>query len=510
MGAVKRKWFDVDTDGLAQVVARRGKVFVLYELISNALDAPGTTAVAVTLRPRSGALGSEGTFVAELSVEDDSPHGFADPSAGFTLFAPSERKGNPQARGRFGAGEKLALALFEAATIETVRWSMRFDGRGRRLLPGSRSVGTRVSGVLRVTEEEFDELEKAVRGILVPEGIRLSLNGEVMPHRKPLNTIELTLPTELCDDGGTLRRVRRLAKVHIHLPRDGEQATLYELGIPVVVTGDSFSVDVQTKVPTNLDRDNVSPAYLAKLRAAVLEAMSDTLTSADANAPWVRDAIERHGAAMRPETVRRILDLRFGEKRVSYDPHDREANARAVAAGYAVVYGSQMSAAEWEAARRAEAIRPAGKVTPSPRPNEGPDGNAMDDLPSEKWTPAIRAVVALSERLARRLLGQAVTVRVVCDVTWPFAATYGQRTLTFNLGRLSHGFFEGPLERVLDVLVHELAHEFESNHLSDRYYHALSALAGKLAVLALKEPSLFDVAEGMEPLAREGVLECAS
>lgn len=481
----RRRWFAVDADGLRETVSRRDKTFVLYELIANAFDAPGTRNVAVRLaRARGGKA-------AELSVEDDSPLGFTNLDSSFTLFAPSERRGEPLARGRFGIGEKIALALFDSAEIATTGWTVRFDARGRHVLRGERACGTRVSGTLRLSDDEIKDLIAAARRVLVPDGVRLTVNDEVVPYREPLKTIELTLPTELWDENGGLRRTRRKTKIHIHRPRDDEEATIYELGIPLVATGDRFSVDVQTKVPTNLDRDNVSPSYLAQLRAAVLEAMSDSLTSDDANAPWVRDAVERHGAAMRPDVIARVLDLRFGERRVAYDPQDREANARAFAAGYTVVYGPQMSAAEWEAAKMANAIVPAGKVTPSPNPDGDPGGAVRECLPRERWTAAMTAVVELSARLAPHLIGRPVSVRVVCDVTWPFRATYGSGVLTYNLGALGHKFFEGPLERILDLLIHELAHEAESNHLSESYYRALSALGGKLAVLALERPALF-------------------
>jgi hypothetical protein len=48
------------------------------------------------------------------------------------------------------------------------------------------------------------------------------------------------------------------------------------------------------------------------------------------------------------------------------------------------------------------------------------------------------------------------------------------------------------LARMLGLIVHELAHHVAANHLSDEYYGALSDLGGKLAVLALEDPAIFD------------------
>jgi hypothetical protein len=47
------EWFTVDKEGLAQLLARRGKVFALYELIQNAWDT-NAKHVCVDLHPSAG------------------------------------------------------------------------------------------------------------------------------------------------------------------------------------------------------------------------------------------------------------------------------------------------------------------------------------------------------------------------------------------------------------------------------------------------------------------------
>lgn len=49
------KWFEVDKQGLAKLLERRGKQFILYELIQNAWD-ENTTRVDVTLARPSGRM----------------------------------------------------------------------------------------------------------------------------------------------------------------------------------------------------------------------------------------------------------------------------------------------------------------------------------------------------------------------------------------------------------------------------------------------------------------------
>jgi hypothetical protein len=269
------------------------------------------------------------------------------------------------------------------------------------------------------------------------------------------------------------------------------------MGLPVVECGDAFTIDIQQKVPLSMDRDSVTGGFLSQVRAIVLEAMTDALTVEDANAGWVRDAMEKHGDKVPDATVKKLLDLRFGEMRVAYDPSDPEANHRAVAAGYTVVHGRQMSAGEWDAAKRAQAIQPAGQVTPSR--DDTSAGPAREYVGESRWTPAMHEVAALVRRLGVPLIGCEVIIKVTSDVTWPVLATYGNRIFTFNLGRLGYKFFEGPLEAILDLSLHEFAHELSGNHLSDDYYHALTKLGGRMAVLALNQPELFAMKRG--PLA---------
>ena len=83
---------------------------------------------------------------------------------------------------------------------------------------------------------------------------------------------EETLPTVIADEEGVLRKTNRKTQVRVYEPLPGETAMLYEMGIPVVDTGDRFHIDVGQKVPLNMDRDNVTPAYLRAIRVAVLNA----------------------------------------------------------------------------------------------------------------------------------------------------------------------------------------------------------------------------------------------
>ena len=53
--------------------------------------------------------------------------------------------------------------------------------------------------------------------------------------------------------------------------------------------------------------------------------------------------------------------------------------------------------------------------------------------------------------------------------------------------------FPQNLEQVINLLIHEFAHEYESDHLSKNFYSALSSLADKSIMLALKQPDIFRI-----------------
>lgn len=478
------QWFEVDRNGLAQLLERKGKEFVLFELIQNAWDEE-TSEVQVTLERIPG------TRRVRLTVTDDNPGGFEDLTHAFTLFAESAKKSDATKRGRFNAGEKLVLALCDEAQIASTRGTIVFDSTGRHLKRSKTDRGSIFTGTLKMTNEELEQCANAVRTLIAPAGIKTYFNGALLEAHKPAAVVEATLATEVANAEGQLKATQRKTTVEIYEPLPGQTAMLFEMGIPVVATDDRWHINIMQKVPLNMDRDNVTPAYLAKVRAIAVEAMRAELTPDDANSAWVREALQRHGDELATETVNTLVTLRFGEKRVIYDPSDLEANSLAASRGYTVVHGSQLGGAEWKAIRRTGAILPAGRVTPSPRPyQEG--GELQKFLPQDSWTPAMKGVADYATRIGAKLLGKEIEVKVVSDISWPFAATFGPSgTLTLNLGRLGHKWFEGPLERVNDLLLHEFGHGIASNHLSQDYHDALTMLGARMVRLALEEPSLF-------------------
>jgi hypothetical protein len=502
-----KNWFEIDRKGLAKLIERRGKIALVNELIGNALDADGTTRVEVVLEPE------QGVPLATVVVRDDSPGGFSDISHAWTVFAESSRKAYPTKRGRFNLGEKLVLALCTEASIISTKAAVMFDSRGRSSMRARTERGTEFQGIARITRAELAEIKQGLKRIIAPAGVTIVVNGEPLPARVPLRSFEATLPTEIADEEGVLRRSTRKTTIHVYAPLTGEPPMLHELGIPVVETGDKWDISIEQKVVLNMDRDNVTPGYLRDVRTLVVNAMHDALEESDANATFVNEALADEQAS--PEAVKTALDLKFTEKHAIRDPNDPEANHNLQAQGYTLIHGSQLTKAQWENVKKLPEDarpRPAGQIAPTKKALFSPDG--VDRwVPREKWTLAMRSVVAFSADVCRELTGSPVEVSILSDVTQGWAACYGSQGLVFNLGRLGKDFFEeclhpkdpGPsasppvfeaTDRLNKLLIHELGHHIEPDHLDERYHEALCDLGAKLARLARTKPGLFQIVLG--------------
>ena len=476
MKQTKEQWFDIDRAGLAKILQRKGVEFAVFELVQNSWDEEGVTNVEVHLGP------SADRGYAMLKITDDAPEGFKDLTHAYTLFADSAKKTNAEQRGRFNIGEKLVLSLCKWAQVTTTKGMVVFDDKGRRVHNGVKTeFGTTFEALIKMTHKDICRVESEIQKLIAPTNIKTTFNGVEL---KPMTwRFELTesMPTEIADAEGNLRKATRKTKIRLYDLLDGETAMIYEMGIPVVEHDCAFHCDVQQKVQLTIDRENVTPWFLKALRTAVFNATHERLTTDEINHEWTQTAIES-GHAL-PEAIQDYMTKRFGEQRVSYDPSDPEANSKAVASGYTIVHGSMLTKAAWTNVRGADAITPAGQLFPTH------SDNIVPFEPAE-MTPDLEAVREYAKKMARVLLG--------CEIRVAFgqqasneAACWSNQRLQFNVSNLGASWFNLKKNRVAidDLIIHEFGHHFESNHLSEGYYDALSRL-GALAMQALREGRL--------------------
>ena len=314
----------------------------------------------------------------------------------------------------------------------------------------------------------------------------MTFNGLRLLPRTSLQTFEATLPTVVADEDGIMRLRARKTQVGIYEALPGEVPSLYEMGLPVVETGDKWHVNVGQKVPVNRDRDNVRPAYLQAVRVAVMNAAHDLLTTEEeATAGWCKLA----GADRRctDEAIKHLIQLRFGTKVATSDPNDPEAVKRFQSQGGTIVVG--LSKGEWANVRRAGTVLPAGKICPTAKAyGSDPNAKSADVIPEKDWTEGMKKIASYARFLAEELMGQKV---VVFDGPHPqrLHCLLWEGCLDFNLFHLGHKWFEqGVTEAVDQLLLHEFGHQYSGDHLSEEYHEALCRLGQASKRLAMTKP----------------------
>ena len=483
-------WFDVDRDGLRQVherlIERRGFGIVMGELYQNVMDTNATECRIATTK-------LEGLPRAEIVIEDDGP-GFSRLTDAWTLFAPSEKKDDPTKAGRFNIGEKVVLSFCHYAKIETTSGTVTFDEDGRRENPRQKyEGGTRITLEIRCNNQQFDELLEYMPKLIVRDGLDVYVNGAEIAHREPIATWEETLPTEIGED---LRKSRRKAEVRVYEPEAGETPMLYELGIPVVETGDRWHVSVEQKVPLNTERDNVTPSFLKEVRVSVVNNLHEQLTEEDTESTWVNEATSDDRCEDDAAETFRVK--KYGEKSVAFDPTNPEANAVAMSEGYTIIPSRGLTSGQRTNLKSAGTLRSSSQQYPTAGKgaySDDPNAEPVYVLTVDELTDGMKAVRVYAEDLGKSLMDATITVRFVKGPTRfqseSWAAAYGGRQLDFNVANLGKNWFHDKgavgTQNLDELIIHEFGHHYESNHFSSNYHKALCRLGAKLKAVSLAE-----------------------
>ena len=254
-------------------------------------------------------------------------------------------------------------------------------------------------------------------------------------------------------------------------------------------TGDVFHYDVRQRVPLPINRNNVHPAYLKRLRGAVLDATADLLTPEQAANKGITDGI----STAKPETRVAVINARFGEKRFVTD-FNREAGGELFAEGHTPVLPNAFDSDTWKALKAAKAIHSANQLRPKHYVDPIP-------LPEERITPAMRKFRQFAELLCQLTLNKSIA-------SWNWsnnpaaanAASCGPHgddaiDLAVNVGALGPAWFSdqpATCARNIDLIIHELGHHAGAMDCTREHANEMTRIAATLAVLMLTRPALFD------------------
>ena len=303
-------WLAVSTEGFAAMNAGREPAHLVKELrnfCKTRLDALGDRGGKIVLTAEPSHLPGK----LRISCRDDGC-GMENLRDIRTVFYTSKTDSHLQ-RGRMGRGFKEMLCLADGASVTSGRQRIEFlieDGRRvtrQCAVNGSEAVaGALVRMLMPWDLAVVAELNAYFRRLLVPTGVELQVNGQHIAPRPVTHRIEAKLPTELFEAGRWLRPVRGTV-IELVKVTEGEEPTVYELGIPVcpVEWEVTYHANIQQRVPMNPCRDAVASGYLVKLHRACLPLLLAEMNSDQVRADWVGSAVPQCDEGIQKEVIRR-------------------------------------------------------------------------------------------------------------------------------------------------------------------------------------------------------------
>ena len=489
---MKNKIFEGDVKGLKELQEGKPKYIIIRELLQNAMDEPITTC-NITLSYEYGK--------AKIRITDDSPVGFRNLTDAYTLFADTYKRQDATKRGRFNFGEKQVICLCDYARIISTTGGVEFNVMmgERNMLRKKVEAGSEVYVEVRMTQDEYKECYEYCKQIIAPEGVCIKVSYSEPNNSEKLSVynIEKKIPhisfnaklhTEL-KENGKMKKVMRETIVNLH--KKESIAYIYEIGIPVCEIDCDYSIDVQQKIPLSTDRDKVDAKYLKNIYGEVLNQTHQEIKQEQSSNLWVREATTSERASI--EAKRDVIVKRFGEKAAISNPFDPIANDDALAGGYNIVHGSEMSKEEWDAIKSAGLMQSTTAIF----------GRGKAPFTIVQPNEAQRKIETFIKKIALEML--AIKKLNVQWIRSPEASTsmdFGNtmfndgKQLRINLSRcpkiwwdISKGYV---CEGLLDIIIHELGHS-AGHHTEASYHECITELGSRLTIKAIEKPEWFNI-----------------
>ncbi|MEM7747651.1 MAG: ATP-binding protein [Pseudomonadota bacterium] len=309
-------WLQISTEGFAALNQSRPPEHLVKELVQNSLDAVEGTGGSIDLSYRHDG----NSFVVECR---DTGEGIPDLTAMRVVYLTFKTDSHLK-RGRFGRGFKEILSVATSATIESAgRRLCFFEENGRQVTQEGESqacdAGTFISMSFDWPLELVEQFDDYFDRLLVPGNVQLSLNGRSLPSQLPAHAMEATLKTEVYNpQSHSWRKPQRKTTIELFPVVEGEEAFIYEMGIPVASTEWSvpYHANVLQRVPMNPNRDALASGYAKQIHRECLPTLLPELSAEETTADWVGAA----GAETAPEIQKQIIAKAFGKNAVRSVP----------------------------------------------------------------------------------------------------------------------------------------------------------------------------------------------
>ena len=498
-------WLAVSTDGFASMNAGREPAHLVKELVQNAMDAIGEQhgVVELTIAP--------GTEPNTLIVTcRDNGCGMSNLRDIRTVFYTSKTDSHLK-RGRMGRGFKEMLSLAEKAAVISGGRRIEFCVEdGRRITREQAANGSAQRGMLVSMQMPWDtgliaQLEAYFRSFLPPENVQLVINGTAIVARAADHHIQTALPTELFEAGRWVRPIRSTT-VQLVAIRDGEEPTVYEMGIPICLIEwtAGFHANAQQRVPMNPCRDAVASGYLARLHRACLPVLLPEMDSEQVRSDWVGAAVPH----CEPQIQKEVIDRAFGQNIARSVPKmgARQFDEDARDLGVAVIDTKQTSGGFREVLQQhvptskqvvdqhndqlvAAAASTKFTLDDVERGDDRLVRKRQELIEAAGGKERVQQVMEFARWYCQKLL-DGYEDATVCSVAMALlkpvdaVATWSQDDV-LTLGLDTTWLWTDPLgEESLSVLIHETAHAQNAHHGRD-FHQEIEKLAGRAARIML-------------------------
>ena len=480
----QNSYFEVDNEGMKRLYEGQPRSFILRELLQNAFD-ENIKKCSVSLDWQEG--------IATIIVEDDSPEGFKDLADAYTLYKHTSKRGDASKRGRFNLGEKQVISQCELAIIKTTKGQVTFSKKDGRILTKriKTKAGSVVHLIIKMKKVDFLEIVDFCHKIYIPENIEFSVQVDSSPtlyvkYKKPFRSFTATLPTVL-DDGISFGRTQRKTIVNVYQKTETIN-WLYELGLPVCEIDCDYDIDVQQKVPLSEDRNSVSPAFLKRLYAEVLNQVHDDVSKEDASRVWVRTATKSDAIA--DDVAKEIFTKRFGDKALVANPNDPRSMDEAISRGYNVIYGREMDKDEWSRFKGVGMVKSTSALF-------GTSEVGFTPVSMSEISDIQKRIAKFAQKIAQKTFGIYVAIEFIRSPDATTCADYNRsnRKIRFNLSNIpkQHWVLDSKdrlHQEMHKLIVHEIAHE-KGTHYESAYHEAINNIQTQLLYLKDENPDWF-------------------
>src|SRR3990167_5518450 len=148
MKTITEHRFEIDTQGFKTQMSEMPMWRLIQEIISNSFDEKSVLSVYCTIVKTNDML--------EVEIIDDGK-GFKDHKDIFTLYKDSDKRVDPEMRGRFNLGEKQFFAVADSGTIRTGKFLIRFYDDKREIGEDAQSINGVMLSAKFKTEENINE-----------------------------------------------------------------------------------------------------------------------------------------------------------------------------------------------------------------------------------------------------------------------------------------------------------------------------------------------------------------